>query len=368
MREMDFARPLAAIDAELDRFRLRSDDLGDAAVAELIASGALKDARGDLVGALETVARSGGESCAALVDHAWSVPSWVCFEDMREGTTFGLRTPVQSALALILGSLMESYASAKGAKVLIRGGMLEKHVIQRLHDTTTFVLEIAASRGPRPGSKAHRHIVRTRLVHAFVRHGVLASARADASGRRRWDLAWGHPVNQEDYASTLLAFSHVYARSMDRIGATLTTEEADSLHHLYRWVGHVMGVAPELLTATRAEEQLLYAHVTRRQLHPDDDSRTLAAALLGALGGRPPLFLPAVALAELARRMVGDPLGDGLGLPSSRPWAKVGHALPLVTQVQRHIERVPFTLGPIERLGERVARLVYERGLAPARG
>ncbi|MEW5738056.1 MAG: oxygenase MpaB family protein [Myxococcota bacterium] len=391
---MDFARPLRAIDAELERFRFLSDELGDAAVAELLQSGALRGARGDLVGALEAQAASGGRACRLLIEHAWTAPAWVRFGDMRAGTTFGLRNPVQSALALILGSLMESYASAKGAKVLIRGGMLEKHVIQRLHDTTTFVLEIAASRGPRPGTRAHRHIVRTRLVHAFVRHGILAAARLDGAPRRDgaahgddsgrgaggarsaeaergrpgrgWNMAWGLPVNQEDYASTLLAFCHVYVRSMDRIGATLTLEEAESLQHLYRWVGYVMGVAPELLTTSRGEEQLMYAHITRRQLHPDEDSRTLAKALLDALGGRPPLFLPREALAELARRMVGDPLGDRLGLPRSRPWARVGHAFPLFTQVQRRIERVPFTLGPIERLGERVARLVYERGLVPA--
>lgn len=352
---MDLTRPVAEIDAALERYRSATDELADAAVAELLRSGAMRGAGGDLVGALERQARAGGTACEALIDHASSVPDWVCFPAMRAGAQLGLRTPVQSALSLILGSLMESYASGKGAKVLIRGGMLQKHVIQRLHDTTTFVLEIAASRGPKPGTKAHRHVIRTRLVHAFVRHGMLK--------RGDWDFAWGHPVNQEDYASTLLAFSHVYLRSMDRIGASLTAEEADSIHHLYRWVGHVMGVAPELLTANRAEEKVLYAHISRRLLHPDDDSRKLAAALIDALASRPPLFLPAPALAELSRQMIGDPMGDALGLPQSRPWSRVGHALPLLSQVQRRIERAPWTLAPIEHLGERIARLVYERGL-----
>lgn len=175
------------LDAWLEGFRSKSDALADAAAAELMRAKALK---GDWVEALER----GGPACRRLYDQACTVPPWVDFERMRPGAQLGLRTPVQSALALIMGSLMELYAGARGAKVLIRSGRLESQVIARLHDTTTFVLEIAASRGPRPGTHAHRHVLRTRLVHAFIRHGMLK--------RGDWNAAaWGHPVNQEDYAA-----------------------------------------------------------------------------------------------------------------------------------------------------------------------
>jgi hypothetical protein len=348
-------RPAQEIDAALERARSQSDALADAAVAELIRTGALRGRSGDLVGALEEVARTGGQACEALIDHTHSVPAWVDFPAMVVGTRLGLRTPVQSALCLILGSLMESYGSALGAKVLIRGGMLQNQVIQRLHDTTTFVLENAASRGPKPGTKAHRHIVRTRLVHGFVRHGILK--------RGDWNPAWGHPVNQEDYASTLLAFCHVYLRAMHRIGVQVTPEEEASVHHLYRWVGHVMGVDSTLLTEDREQEQQLYAHITRRVLHPDADSRALAASLIDALAFRKPLFLPGQVLAELARQMIGDSLADGLGLVRSERWSRVRYALPLFSRVQREVEKVPLVIAPMELIGERVARLVYERGL-----
>jgi ER-bound oxygenase mpaB/B'/Rubber oxygenase, catalytic domain len=344
------------VDAALERYRSASDDLADAAVAELMRAGALKGRGGDLVRAAEGMGKSGGQACAALLEHAHSVPPWADFEAMSVGARLGLRTPVQSALSLILGSLMESYASARGAKVLVRGGMLQTQVIQRLHDTTTFVLEIASSRGPRPGTRAHRHIIRTRLVHGFVRHGMLK--------RGDWDhKAWGHPVNQEDYASTLLAFCHVYLRSMHRIGVAVTETEEAAVHHMYRWVGHVMGVAPELLSRDRAEEQALYGYITARQLHPDEDSRALAHSLIDALAFRKPLFLPGAAIAELARQMLGDDLADGLGLHKSGRWSRLRHALPLFSRAQRQVEKVPLTIAPMELLGERVARLVYERGL-----
>lgn len=345
---MELSRPTEEIDAALDAFRRSGDALADAAVAELITSGGARGA--DLVGALER----GGPACATLLEHAFTVPSWVHFPEMRAGAQLGLRTPVQSALSLILGSLLETYGSALGAKVLIRAGMLTQHVLKRLRDTTTFVLEVAASRGPRPGTPAHRHVLRTRLVHAFVRHGLLQ--------RGDWNFAWGHPINQEDSAFTLTAFCHVYLRSMVRLGATPTAEEEASVHHLYRWVGHVLGIVPELLTADRAEEQVLYAHLTRRQLHPDGDSRVLAKSLIDALAGRRPVFLPASALCALARRMLGDAYSDQLGLGTSRAWGAASHALPLLSRAQLQVERVPFTHFPLEHLGERVARLIYEHG------
>ena len=355
---MDLTRSEKEIDATLDSYRLVSDDLGDSVVAELIASKSIRGAGGDLVAAVETHAKAGGRACAELLEHAYTVPSWVRFPDMRAGTQLGLRTPVQSALSLILGSLLETYGSARGAKVLIRGGMLKDHVLQRLRDTNTFVLEIAASRGPMPGTTAHRHIIRTRLVHAFIRHGMLK--------RGDWNMEWGHPINQEDYASTLLAFCHVYLRSMVRIGATPTAEEEASLHHLWRWTGYVMGITPDLLTADRAEEQLMYAHITRRQLHPDEDSRVLARSLIDALAGRRPTFLPGNALSAIARDMLGDEFSDRLGLRPSGAWSTVTQALPLLSRAQLRVERVPFTRFPLEHFGERVARLVYEHGFVSA--
>lgn len=352
---MNFDRSESELDAWLEGFRSQIDELGAAAAAEVMASGKLRGT--DLIDALEACARSGAPASTQLLDEVATVPAWVDFEQMIPGSRLGLRTPVQSGLALVLGSLVESYAAANGAKVLIRGGRLESQVIARLRDTTNFVLQVAAARGPRPGTGAHRHIVRTRMVHAFVRHGVLK--------RGDWKAEWGRPINQEDYASTLLVFCHVYLRCMHALGVEVTEEEERSVHHLYRWVGKVMGVTPELLSATREEERLLYVHITRRQLHPDDDSRVLAHALVDSLAGRGPLFLPSSALEGISRQMLGDQIADGLQFRRSGGWTQLGQVMPVMSSVQRVAERLPGMLPRLEAIGERVARLVFTRGLNP---
>ncbi|MDP2274782.1 MAG: oxygenase MpaB family protein [Archangium sp.] len=126
---------------------------------------------------------------------------------------------------------------------------------------------------------------------------------------------------------------------MVRIGATPTAEEEASLHHLYRWVGYVMGITPDLLTVDREEEKRLHANITRRQLHPDADSRVLAKSLIDALAGRRPTFLPGDALSVLARRMLGDEFSDQLGLRPSRAWSTMIEALPLFSRAQLRVER-----------------------------
>ncbi len=352
---IDSRETMAQLASGLDAFRHLCDPLADGAIAAIIRGGRPGK---DLVGALEAQARAGSKACADLLDHANTVPAWVDFEQMKCGAQLGLRTPLQSALSLVLGSLIESYGSAKGAKVLIRGGMLERQVLQRLQDTTGFLLRIASSRGPRPGSPAHRHILRTRLVHGFVRHGVLK--------RPDWNEAeWGHPINQEDYASTLLQFSHVYLRGMAQLGAAATEEEERSVHHMYQWVGTVMGVDPRLLTATRDDERRLYSVITWRQLHPDEDGKRLTAALINTLGGRPPFFLPADALGALSRHLVGDTLADGLGLPRPRAWGQMPIAFDVLGALTRTAERLPLGKFAMEHLGERVARVIHDRALRP---
>jgi hypothetical protein len=343
----------ADIDVELDRMRGRVDDLADAAAADLLRAGLPRGS--DLVEALEARGRAGGP-CADLLDQAASVPPWVDFELMERGARFGTRYPVQSGMALLLGSLVESYGFDLAAKVLVRSGRLESDTVRRLRDTSGFVLALAESRGARPGSAAHRHVVEVRMVHAFIRHGM--ARREDFRGE------WGRPVNQEDYATTLLTFSHVWLRAMRALGASASEEEERAVHHLYRWVGHVMGVTEELLTATRDEERRLYAVITRRHLHPDDDSRLLAHALVKAMAGRAPLFLPRSVLYAISRELVGDRLADELGFPGTSSSPRIDRVVLAAARASGTATRTLGASPGLERVGLRLARVMGEWGLS----
>ena len=340
-------------DAFLEPYRTRGDARADAAIAEL------GDAKpGGLLRAVEARASRGGP-CHELLLHARTVPSWVDFEAMAPGHARAMEHSISAGLTLLTASLVESFASAKAAKVLVRSGRLRTVPARRLFETARYVFDIALSHGAPPDSKAHRNVLEVRLLHAFIRRQILT--------RGAWDAGWGHPINQEDYASTLLMFSHVFVRGLERLGVAFNDEERAGVHHTWRWVGHVMGVDEALLSKDVREERALYDAMTERQFTPDDDSRALAHGLLDAMASKPPFYLPRVALHTLSRRLVGDRLGDALRLRHSRRWERAFGGLARLAAAHDRVERrAPLGRTIAHGFGQLVTERIIRQGLGSA--
>lgn len=341
----DAPRPSPYGDARLDALRHEGDPLADEAVGELVR---LAKRGSDPLEAAERIAEAGEGPCRRLLDRVNSPPVDVDFALMSKSSELARRYALQSGLALLGGSLLESYAPLGAARVLVRTGRLTGDTLKRLHETAAWTFEIARCEGARPGSTAFREVVKLRLVHAFVRRHV--HKRSD------WDPAWGVPVNQEDYATTLLMFGYVYRRGLAALGVPITREDEVSNHATFRWVGELMGVTPELLTRDIDEEEAFYAQVTKRQFHPTSESQELAENLLRTMAGRPPFYLGYETIAELSRRMVGDDLADELALPRA-PWrrALLG-AVPAAALLQSGLELAgPFARRATDRVGTWIA-------------
>lgn len=345
--------------ALLDELRTIGDPLADAALAELEhTAGRLPGA--DLVTAVCRRGESGPGACRALVTQAYSVPAWVSFSRMRAGYRVGLSHPVAGGLALLCGSLAESYASALGAKVLVRSGNLERSTRRRIYETAEFLNILARSGGPQPGTPAHRTLLELRLLHTRIRKAMLR--------RPDWDPRWGVPVNQEDNGSTLLMFSLVFARSMERLGVPLSEVERDSIHHSWRYAGYVLGIDSRLLTESCAEEQALYNVLIARQHNPDADSQALIGALFTAMAWQPPFLLPTAALHGVCRELVGDRLADALKVPPAPRWQEVPAIMRAIGRVHRTATwAVPGSQWLGQKLGTRVIESVLNYGLSRSR-
>jgi hypothetical protein len=354
MRDMQAAASSRWPDSLLDELRTVGDSLGDRAVREL---GHDRRAGLDFFAAVHERAGSGGAACRALLEQVNTVPEWTSFPRMRAGCALALSHPVATGLALLCGSLVESYASALGAKVLVRTGNLERATRRRVYETGDFLHTLARDYGARPGTAGHRALVNLRLLHARIRLSM--QHRAD------WDARWGLPVNQEDYSSTLLMFSLVFARSLQRLGLALSDSDIDSLHHGWRYAGHVMGVDPRLLTESPAAEQALYDQITRRQHHPDADSRDLVRSLFTSMGWQPPFFLPTPAQQVVSRALIGDSLADALAIPEVATLRRAPQLLAGLGQLQgRLLRTLPGLPLLYERLGRRFFALVLRYGLS----
>lgn len=96
-----------------------------------------------------------------------------------------------------------------------------------------------------------------------------------------WDTKqYGLPVNQEDLAYTLLTFGLLIPKSLARMGVPLSLEQKEAFLHLWRLIGHVMGVTPTLLTDDWEEAEALFAKIQQRQAGASHDGQLLTQALI----------------------------------------------------------------------------------------
>ena len=130
----------------------------------------------------------------------------------------------------------------------MRTGRLHKDTYRRVFETGAMVYDIMIPDGLRLDRRGYRTVLKVRLMHAGVRRLMLRS--------KSWDLAaFGVPIGQEDMAFTLLMFDVATLRGAQRLGLRISEQQRADHHHLWRYVGYLMGVDEALLPATSGEAE-----------------------------------------------------------------------------------------------------------------
>ncbi len=263
-----------------------------------------------------------------LMSQITTVPAWVDFERIDRGATFFMSGHALSGLVLGARSLILGYAAPAGNKPLVLSGRLERNVNRRLAETSKFVYEVCRRGGLRPGADGVIAAAHVRLIHAKIRHMI--DTQCD------WDARWGEPINQHDMLATVLLFSSVLVEGLETLGLEPTPQEADDFIALWRYVGYLLGVDPELLPASRAEADRSFAFIDQTQAPPDDDARELPQAFLDAPASEPgpgdheSVGRPNIAVGyALARELLGDQKADQLAIPRT----PLRLALPVVRRI-----------------------------------
>ena len=130
---------------------------------------------------------------------------------------------------------------------------------------------------------------KVRLLHAAMRYMILNPAYGHVSDRfdpaPGWDLdRYGRPINQEDLAFTLLTFSYVIPRGLERLGCKLSLYDRECFLHCWKLVGHELGIRQELLTDRWDEAESLFAELLQRQGGPCEQGKALTATLFDFFG------------------------------------------------------------------------------------
>ena len=255
-----------------------------------------------------------------FVDSVTRIPDWVDPELAARGARACMRAGLTGQDVLGDLALLGGYRPAATTAVLVATGRLTgEGTARRVGETMAWWHAVAAPDGWRPGRPGWEMTVHVRLMHARVNRTMLSKG---------WDVeAKGLPINQADMAATNGLFSATFLLGTLVLGIPHSPADARAVMHLWRWMGHVMGVEEQFLhSAPRRGLRDMY-HFLRTSPPPDGDSRVLAESLLASYGGTE--FPHAAALRgrlDIARHRsiatyLNGPAGmRELGLRPALPW------------------------------------------------
>ena len=166
------------------------------------------------------------------------------------------------------------------------------------------------------------------MIHAHVRSRL--------SRHPDWEAeAWGLPIPQPYMAFTLAEFCSVALRAMRQLGVRYDQRELADIHHLWRYVGHLVGVADDFLPVTAGDYARIESLYALTALGPDDDDREFVGALTEFQATELARIIPAAFAGPivhgLQRAFLGDAQADALAIPDTG-WKRLA---PLLSRLNR---------------------------------
>jgi hypothetical protein len=294
----------------MDRMRGIGDSLADDAIAETYALGKEDLVRRALLefdGNDESIPTGLPAQVQRYFEVTSVLPDWADAALMDRGRTLLGRYEPQVLSTLLCYSLPLCYGCGAGAQVLGLSQRLTSGVYRRLVETSQFVVDVLDKDGFGAGGRGLRSAQKIRLLHATMRYHI--------AGKDEWDPAWGVPVNQEDLAGTLMSFSVVIPRGLERLGIDVPEQDRDAFFHIWRVIGHVMGVDERLNPAGFDGGAALMDTILQRQQRSSEAGIALTKGVLDFIREVLPGPVFAGLGPSLIRHLAGDPAADLVAVP-----------------------------------------------------
>uniref|UniRef100_A0A7S3DV07 ER-bound oxygenase mpaB/mpaB'/Rubber oxygenase catalytic domain-containing protein n=1 Tax=Entomoneis paludosa TaxID=265537 RepID=A0A7S3DV07_9STRA len=283
-----------------------------------------------------------------------SYPAWVDTASLERGQEVFLAYLGAIGVALYYRSLVPGFSIPPLAHVLKTTGYLappstKQRVQERLTDTfAMLILSLTQISSLQPGvGEGWKACLQVRFLHAKVRRAILSR-----SGKRSWQTEkYGVPINEEDMAATLLAFSQNSLVGTEiLLGFPLPVQERRDFLAVWRYIGWLLGVRvipdndnfvgndganplPRPLDpcgpgwrnerlSSIEHSQSMFESILTHVLHPDDSSIEVSHYLLWQGRSKDPQVDEGIQQQNWfyyrclqCRRFIGDSLADELNLP-----------------------------------------------------
>ena len=272
------------------------------------------------------------EELVALFEHLDHVPFWVDWGGMNPASAKIMRNALLPAMSFAVYALPHAYL-ATGNKPLAFSKALLSNTARRYAGTTRFITEVFMPGSLRRHADGFKFAVVTRMLHARIRRRILDSGE--------WDLTAGLPLNQAHMAMGTIVFSLLVIDGMRRLGGRVSTRETESVLLIWRYIGYLFGINPEMLYTSEVEARHLMDVAYDLEFDPDEDSKRLCKALIEAAPDYMRIESDFAArmfvriLYALSRRLLGDGLADRLGYPRERHRALCSAGIALAWILER---------------------------------
>lgn len=258
------------------------------------------------------------EAFRAFFAQVDDIPFWLDMDQVELGARTCRRSGMLGLYALQGLALMGGYLASRPGKTLVATGNLRSATPRRLIETASWWVDITEAGALNRFGTGFKNTIRVRVMHAQVR----------AAMRRRpdWDYAaWDLPVNQVQTVGTLTLFSLAFLVGTHALGVRHTTREREAVVHLWRYVGHLQGIVPELLPTTEADTWRVFWLEAVTEFIPDEDSLRLARSLAETFTPNGEYPIPKAVnwafsnyFGSYSRMVLGRRNADFLELPDSR--------------------------------------------------
>jgi hypothetical protein len=236
---------------------------GDAAADE--ATLALHEEKYDPDGSqlknLRDLAREGEPRAATFFERAEQRPDWLDTELLAQGQRVALELAHHYGMSL-MHSLFAGAIFARATLVTASTGRLGSNPGRRIKETGSFIAALLVPGGLEPGALGFETAVRVRLLHGSIRSWIKKSPGFS-------EKYVGEPLDQTMLAMTLALFDYLNLRSLSRLGLPLSGTDLAAHHHLWRYVGYLIGIDDVLLTESVEEERELWSALVAHQAFPE---------------------------------------------------------------------------------------------------
>lgn len=303
-------------DGFLDLMKNEADPLADQVVAALFEKGEIAQLNrvlDQLDSNQEAIPEDFPAPVAEFLRATETLPPWAEEKRLLRAQETFTRNGPAFGVALMYASLPSLYAGAMGGvQILAMTGTLRNHFRRRAAETLRFILDVMSPGGLAPRGRGIRTAQKVRLMHATIRHF------ARVSGRWAALPDWGQPINQEELAGTLLAFSAYAVDILEKLDVHLSEDQAEDILHTWQAIGHVLGIQPELYPENLEDARALWSVIAKRNFKPTREAVQLGQSHLAflnellpgkALDGTNPALMRFLMGRRLAVRCLGLPSG-----------------------------------------------------------